>query len=270
MIQHRLTIAVDDDGHLEARPFWRRGKVVTLAFTEPGLVVSTERAATAVTLPWSAFSPDSIAATAERDPDSWTIAWWTTGQAGRFGVSILANGALSRSTEAIAAVTRTWWRTFDLRRSGHTAGTALPVLPGASEFSRYHAERSTLAALCHVLRDRADLRHRLEEPTRMHRLAKDVQKHLMPTRSTPRDPAGNTADVLYAMRQAGYVHPFGRPLSRADVQRSTLVIDEVRTRVLADPHRLGRPIDNALVDRLVRSYYLDVEPWPFSVLTSPV
>lgn len=269
MIQHRLTIALDDDGHLEARPFWRRGRVVTLAFTEPGLVVSTDHAPD-VTLPWSAYVPDSAAASIGPGADIWSIGWWTQGQAGQFGVSVVTHGALSDSVEATADATRTWWRALDLRRSGRTTGTALPMLPGASEFSRYAPERSTLGALCHVLRDRTDLRHRLEEPARMQRLGEAVRKHLLPGRAAPKNPTGNTADVLRAMRQAGYVHPFGRPLSRADIVRSTMVVDEVRSLVLADPHRLGRPIDSALVDRLVRSYYLDVEPWPFAVLTGPI
>ena len=104
----------------------------------------------------------------------------------------------------------------------------------------------------------------------MQRLGEAVRKHLLPTRAAPKNPTGNTADVLRAMRQAGYVHPFGRPLSRADTVRSTMVVDEVRSLVLTDPHRHGRPIDTALIDRLVRSYYLDVEPWPFAVLTGPV
>ena len=270
MIRHRLTIELDDDEHLSATPFWRRGKVLSLAFTQLGLVASTDRAA-AVTLPWSAYLPERVAAASTGSgDDSWTIGWWTTGQAGRFGVSVITRGALSESTEGIAAATQTMWRAFDLRRSGHTSGVVLPVLPGASEFSRHEAARSTLAALCHVMRDRTDLRDRLEEPARMQRLATELQRNLMPARTTPQKPARDTADVLQAMRQAGYVHPFGRPRSRADSGRSTLVVDEVRTRVLTDPHRSGRPIDTALVERLVHSHYLDVEPWPFAVLTGPV
>lgn len=269
MVQQRLTISLDDDGHLEARPFWRRGKVLTLTYTEPGLVLTTDRAPD-VTLPWAAYVPDATAASLAPGADIWTIGWWTTGQAGQFGVAVITHGVLSDSVQPTYEATRTWWRAMDLRRSGRTAGTPLPVLPGASEFSRYAAERSTLGALCHVLRDRTDLRHRLEEPARMQRLATALRKHLLPLRSTPQHPTGNTADVLRAMRQAGYVHPFGRPLSRADVDRSSLVVDEVRSLVLADPQRLGRPIDTSLVDRLVRSYYLDVEPWPFAVLTGPV
>ncbi|MEY4230043.1 MAG: hypothetical protein RLZZ362_892 [Actinomycetota bacterium] len=270
MIRHRLTIALDDDEHLSATPFWRRGKVLSLSFTESGLVASTNRAA-AVTLPWSAYLPEPVAA-ASNGPgdDSWTIGWWTSGQAGRFGVSVITRGELSESTQEIAAATQTRVRTLDLRRSGHKSGVVLPVLPGASEFSRYEAERSTIAAMCHVLCERTDLRHRLEEPARMQRLASVLQRTFMPARSTPQKPAPNTADVLRAMRQAGYVHPFGRPLSRADIDRSTLVVDEVRTRLLTDPHRSGRPINAALIDRLVHSHYLDVEPWPFAALTGPV
>ena len=186
------------------------------------------------------------------------------------GITVITRGALSASTQEIAAATQTRVRALDLRRSGHKGGVVLPVLPGASEFSRYEAERSTIAAMCHVLRERSDLRLRLEEPARMQRLATELQRKFMTARATPQKPSGNTADVLRAMRQAGYVHPFGRPLSRADIDRSTLVVDEVRTRVLTDPHRSGRPINTALVDRLVRSHYLDVEPWPFAVLTGPV
>lgn len=262
MIRHRLTISPDGDGHLAARPFWRRGKVLTLTFTEPGLVVTTDRAPAGVTLPWAAFVPDGS--------DGWAISWWTSGQAGMFGVAVVVHGVLVESTAALASATRTPWRSFDLRRSGHDTGVALPVLPGSSEFSRYQAERGTLAALCHVLRDRTDLRHRLEQPVRMERLAREMQRDLLPPRTPPAHPARGVADVLAAMRQAGYVHRFGRPLSRADVERSSLVVDEVCTRIMFDPHRLGRPVDTALVDRVVRSHYLDVRPWPFAALTGPV
>ncbi|MEX0848172.1 MAG: hypothetical protein WD023_10385 [Ilumatobacteraceae bacterium] len=268
MIRHRLTICCDE-GRLVARPFWRRGKVLTLSLTEPGLELSMERSST-ITLPWAAYVPDSATSSLDPAADSWTISWWTSGQAGRFGVAIVVRGVFIESTRAIAASTQTRWRAFDLRRSGHTSGVALPVLPGASEFTRYEAERSTMSALCHVMRDRADLRPRLGEQARMDRLAREVQRDLLPLHAAPARPGQAVADVLGAMRQAGYVHRFGRPLSRAEVERSALVVDEVRSRILADPHRRGRPIDNSLVERLVRTHYLDVKPWPFTAITGPV
>jgi hypothetical protein len=127
-------------------------------------------------------------------------------------------------------------------------------------------ERHTLATLASVFAARPDLRERLADPTRVAALARDLTAGLqsMPMRvdTVRRDPT----DVVTAMRAAGFVHPFGRPLGPGTVGRLDDVVAATRAALEANPYRQGRDVDHEQLVRLVRCAYFDVEPWPFRAL----
>jgi hypothetical protein len=98
-------------------------------------------------------------------------------------------------------------------------------------------------------------------------LAKDFASGLLRWHYVGTGLGWDSTDIHVAMRQAGFVHQFTRPLDRSQLPSIDDAVAEVMARLAVNPHRVGRPADRDEVEKIVRKDYLDIEPWPFSALT---
>ena len=136
----------------------------------------------------------------------------------------------------------------------------------ASVFTVTYRELPTLRALAAVLAARPEYRARLAEPERVSRLARELTQGVLPPPAVREGARRDTIDILLAIRQAGLVRPVRRPLPSDPVPAPDGVLAAVREHLDANPYRKGRHVDDDTVMRVVRSVYLDVEPWPFAAL----
>ncbi len=199
--------------------------------------------------------------------DGWVITFWAAGRAGAFGVAIRTSGHHAETTRPIATATSTAWRRFNRWSSGPSlVGRSLPVLPGTTVFTRYERELSTLSVLCAIVHDDVSLRERLGDATRVTRLAAEFNAGLSTVNAAGTGTGRDSTDIHVAMRQAGFVHRYTRPLTAKGLPSLDRVMDEVEARLRANPYRTGRAVDRDEVERIARRDYLDLKPWPFTSL----
>jgi hypothetical protein len=129
-------------------------------------------------------------------------------------------------------------------------------------------ERSVLAALCTVLHDKRELRVRLDDSGRVHRLAQDLES----TRLKGHEPGSGigpeAVDIHTALTRLGFTHPYTRPLTTQGLPTLAEVTDKVIAALASNPYRVGRAADREQVERIVSRDYLDVEPWPLAALVN--
>ena len=237
-----------------------------MTFGPHGVEVSADCCESAV-LGWDDYGHVDHAMDNKPVRDGWVVTFWASGRAGPFGVAIRTSGRHAEATQPIATATSTAWRRFNRWSSGPSlVGRSLPVLPGTTAFTRYERELSTLSALCAIVLDDMSLRERLSDETRMTRLAAEFNAGLS-TVNVARTGAGrDSTDIHVAMRQAGFVHRYSRPLTASGLPSLDRVMDEVEARLRSNPYRTDRVVDRDLVERIVRRDYLDLKPWPFTSL----
>ena len=142
----------------------------------------------------------------------------------------------------------------------------LPVLPRQTVFVPHWGELATLRVLADVIHSHGHLRSRLDENERVSRLASDLRSEWLDD-PIPRFGSGrDSTDIRTALRQGGYVHHYGRPLTPTGMPTVAEVVDRVEELLAANPFRTGRPTDRSQVEAIVRRDYVDVKPWPFAAL----
>ena len=196
--------------------------------------------------------------------DGWAIAHWNENRAGVFGVGVQVSGVCSTMVAAISRATTSSMH----RRFGSTmlTGHSLPLLRARSAFSPCTPERETLQALTTVLSARSKARALLADTARMHRLATDLSTGLRTRAAESAAILRDSTDIEVALRQCGYVHEFGRPIDGEPLPSLDKVVRAVQARLVANPHRVGRTIDDTKIAEFARRHYLDIAPWPFAAL----
>jgi hypothetical protein len=220
-----------------------------------------------VLLKWADYRPRLPDIIGVSPADSWEIAPWLQGRNGSDGVAVRAVGRCKEDTQWLFRATTNWGRRVVLAMGAMVPGTVLPIVPSVSFTSIANPECDTLEALCTVLCLESTLRERLGDRGRVEALAKDFASGLLRWHYVGTGLGWDSTDIHVAMRQAGYVHQFTRPLDRAQLPSIDDAVAEVMARLASNPHRVGRPADRDEVEKIVRKDYLDIEPWPFSALT---
>jgi hypothetical protein len=220
-----------------------------------------------VLLDWDAFGQLDSVMDGKPARDGWAIVPWTVGRAGGFGVAVRVSGRFEGTAAPLLKATSRRWSGRDSSRSSLT-GRSLPVLRGRSVASAFLDEYSVLLALCSVVHDDAAVRPRLDDGERAARLASDLSRTSLRFRAIPTGAGRDSTDIHVALRQAGFVHRYNRPLTDAGLPSVDTVVTEVVERLRANPYRQGRPIDRLQVEQIVRRDYLDVQPWPFAALVA--
>ncbi len=258
-----LRFAVDADGRLTIQSRGRR--VVWLRLLPDGLQVGAAGVPTVV-LPWSSLG--GVRWVMDGPPrDGWMITNWSAGRSGVFGVAVLVSGHFEVICQPLIDATMTLWRRPDQWfQRGILTGHRLPVLPRGSVFTAANRERSTLTALTQVIAACDEIRGRLAEPERMRALATDLSVGLLSWPSAREGIRRDTTDIITALRQAGFVHRFGRPLTRDELPPLGEVVNATQARLTHNRYREGRSVSDDTVATVARSVFLDVEPWPFSAL----
>jgi hypothetical protein len=199
--------------------------------------------------------------------DGWSIVPWAVGRGGEFGVAVRVSGTLEAAAGKILRATSTFWRRFSGAGSSSLTGRSLPVLTGATLATTYSPERATLKVLCLVLCNDSFLRPRLDDASRMDRLAADMEGGMLSAPSYPDGLGRDATDIHVAIRQAGLAHLYGRPLTKkTGLTQLEAAADEVEANLRANPYREGRPINHGQVEQIIRDDYLNVQPWPFAAL----
>jgi hypothetical protein len=219
----------------------------------------------AVLLPWNACGQvRSVMEGPERD--GWAITHWRENSREVSGVGVQVSGVCSTMVAAISrATTSRLHRRFGSRE---LTGHSLPLLRTKSVFTPRKPERETLQALTTVLTARPKARALLADSARMQRLAADLSTGL---RTRAVDSAAilrDATDIEVALRQCGYLHEFGRPIEGESLPSLDKVVGAVRERLTANPHRVGRTVDETKIAEFARHHYLDLEPWPFAALVT--
>jgi len=259
-----LRYSVDETGALLAWPQGAR-RCVALAMRPDAAEIRGE-GSPPVRLEWSENGVIHWAID-ETARDRWQIAGWTQGRGGPFGIALRVSGHIESASHALIDATRRSWRRFSIGNDEYlSGGSLLPIVPSISSFNSCWRERSTLSALTTVLRDRADLRHRLGDAQRVYRLAADLMSGPLGLRAERTGIRRDTVDIYTAMRHAGFFHRFGRPLSRASLPNIDDVIVATRKRLDANPYRVGRHTPDEVIRKTAQKIYYDVEPWPFAAL----
>jgi hypothetical protein len=105
-----------------------------------------------------------------------------------------------------------------------------------------------------------------EDPQRLARLAADMSRRMLPFQTSGGGIRGQTVDIEYAMTRCGFVHRFNRPLPGEPMPSVDEVVDRVAERLAHSRSPSARSIARSAIQRIARSEYLAVEPWPFAAL----
>lgn len=263
----KLSIVVDSSGQLRVVPTGARRPVTSLTFRPDGVDVAVADCSP-VLLAWDDYGEvDHVMDTTPRRA-GWVLTFWTSGRAGVFGVAVGVSGTYAEQTSAISAKTSTVWRRLNRFGGPSLAGRSLPVLPGTTIATRCTRELATLGALCSVLSDDPLLRQRLQDITRMSQLACDVLADMLSLPSNRTGIGREATDIHVAMKQAGLIHRYGRPLTTVGMPTPEEAVEQVVATLRSNPYRDGREVDRDQVERVVRRDFLDVDPWPFSALVA--
>ena len=153
-------------------------------------------------------------------------------------------------------------------------GPGAPTLPEAGNIRSakisgewYPEEWACFSALVCVLAARPELRPKMDDPLVTKRLVDDIGSF------DPMLPAQHfgsfrrrTVELETAMKSAGFVHPFGRPLPDWAIPALEDAVVRVAEKVAANPYARNVFIDREDIVERVRLEYLDVDPWPFHAL----
>jgi hypothetical protein len=195
------------------------------------------------------------------------ISNWSSGRAGVFGVAVLVSGHFEEVSHELIMATRTLGRRIDQWFQGGTlTGQRLPLLPRVTIFNPALAELATLTALAQLLVSREDVRARLDDRNRVTRLASDLASGCLKWPSHREGLRRDTTDIIIAIRQAGLVHRYGRPLSAGELLPLDEAVAATRRLLELNRYRQGRHVLDESIASLVRAVYLDVKPWPFEAL----
>ena len=258
-------VSTDSSGRLLAGAPSGRRPLTAMRFLPDGLGVSAPSCAE-VALPWDLFGHLHSIMDGDAPQDGWSLVPWADGRGGAFGVAVRVSGTLEAAATSILKATSTFWRKFQGAGSSILTGRSLPVLTAATLATTYSPELATLSVLCLLLCNEPPLRPRLDDASRMERLAADIERGMLSPPSYPDGLGRDTTDIHVAIRQAGLAHPYGRPLTKTGLPQLDAAADKVEANLRANPYREGRPIDRGQVERIIRDDYLDVEPWPFAAL----
>lgn len=136
-------------------------------------------------------------------------------------------------------------------------------------------DRTVFIALMSALHEHSTWRDRLEERERVQQLANDVRSSRMRSKKFPSGVRPAHAEVSGALRSLGFTHRIGgRPLPDDKITPCDQVIEEVRVHLAERPPIRPyvipyRPLTISAdqIEKVVRSEYYDVEPWPFEALS---
>ena len=101
----------------------------------------------------------------------------------------------------------------------------------------------------------------------MRELASDLSTGMLAAPTEPTRVQRTTSEIIAALRQAGFDHPYGRPVSPEEVASPAEIVTATRSRLDANHDRQSRHVDDAQILAVARRIYLDVEAWPFSALS---
>ena len=206
----------------------------------------------------------------EKTPDEgWTIRGWAVSKharaGGRVGVAVHVFGSLVTSAAPLVQVAPGRWQRW--LATAPTSGSLLPLKMGEGpDRPGTAAQRDTLHALCSVLRDRSAQRSTFADAERCRTLAADLAAGCLTKPRWPSGVARDSVDLATAMRQAGFVHEYGRPLGASIVVSMSEAVSVVRRSLAANPHRQGRGIGDEVIESFVGEHFINVKPWPFSAL----
>lgn len=219
----------------------------------------------AVLLPWEMCGQvRSVIDGPERD--GWAITHWHENSRQVAGVAVQVTGDFATMAGAISRETTSrWHRALSSRQ---WTGYSLPILRPRSSFTPCKPERETLQALTKVLTAKTNARALLADAARMQRLAADLSTGLRTRAVESAAILRDATDIEVALRQCGYVHEFGRPIEGEPLPSLDKVVGAVRARLAANPHRVGRTVDDTKIAEFARHHYLDIEPWPFAALVT--
>ena len=219
----------------------------------------------AVLLPWNACGQvRSVTEGPERD--GWAITHWHENSREVSGVAVQVSGDFATMADAIRrATTSRLHRQFGPRE---LTGYSLPILRPKSSLTPYAPERETLQALMTVLTAKSNSRALLADTERMQRLASDLSNGLLQRFAEFGAILRDATDIEVALRLCGFVHQFGRPIDGEPLPSLDKVVGAVQARLAANPHRVGRTIDDTKIAEFARRHYLDIEPWPFAALVT--
>lgn len=238
--------------------------MVRLRLVSSGLELSTEWPPI-VKLPWDAYG--EIGSPLDGPPrDAWCITPWYTTQLGSGGIAVHVSG---RFEHASSGLPRDESLNPTLRLDHHRVtamlmGRSVPLV--TSPELPAGRERDTLEALIEVLSRRPELRARLDDRACIDLLAVDLTFGLQIRPIVDTGERRDSVDMHTALRVAGLVHPFGRPLQPHALAPLDEVIASARAALEANPYRAGRTTNDARLERIVRREYYDVAPWPFRAL----
>lgn len=204
-------------------------------------------------------------------PPSWQLADWTGSRGGVGGLAIRLHGPyaplgrrlIRESTPPLQR--RPFGALILFLRGGSMvlSRQSVPLIPSVWPVSQ--SDRSTLAALCSVLRDRPDIRTRLGEPARVLRLAQDLTTGAV--NRPPPLPDGTAAnrDLARALQRAGLAYPYGRALTAADVATADDALARFNAELRRVPGNASRPPTQAAVEKFLTTHHAR-QPWPFAAL----
>lgn len=262
----RLDVRINEHGHLAFVPVRARRSLKSLTFLPTGLRLTGRRSSTAL-LAWEDFERIDLELENCIGPSRWSISGWGRsryGENGSRGVGVRSDPLYGEAVRQLYTECRTLWRRA--RWAAEPCRKTLPVLPREVVFFPHFGELATLRALADVLHTHEQLRSRLADANRANRLADSLRAEWL------RDPIPHTGsgrdstDIHTALRQGGFVHRFGRPLTMVGMPTVDEVVSRVEELMRANPYRADRTSDRAQIERIVRRNYTDVKPWPFAAL----
>jgi len=262
----KLDVRVDEGGHLTFVPVHARRALASLTCLPAGLQLTGRRTSTAL-LTWDDFERIDLDLENAIDPGCWSISGWGRsryGENGSIGVGVRCDPSYGDDVRQLYTECQTLWRR--VKWASEPSRKALPVLPRSVIFIPHFGELATLRILADVLHTHERLRSRLDDGERTGRLADCLRAQWLED-PIPRTGAGrDSTDIHTALRQGGFVHPFGRPLTTTGLPTVEEVADRVEELLRANPYRAGRTNDRAQIEAIVRRDYTDVKPWPFAAL----
>ena len=259
----RLDVRVNENGHLTFVPVRARHALASLTCLPAGLNLKSRRGSSLL-LPWDNFQRFSSNPDEDFGEDCWTVTYAAVGRGGTAGISIRCGAALQQKADQLFKECRTLVRRLEW--AVDPRGKRLPVMPKHSIVVPHLRELATMRAFADVLYTQKDLRPRLDNADRVNHLASDLQAgwlgHPPPRAGSGRD----STDIHTALRQGGFVHRFGRPLTTLGMPTVEQVVSRVEELMRANPYRADRTNDRAQIERIVRRDYAEVKPWPFVAL----
>ncbi len=201
---------------------------------------------------------------AGRLADSWSISEWSSGRSGPIGVGLAVDG---RYVEATMEIRRRRRSLMNRVNRSLQDGVVLPLCAIGHISDVLDDDRTMISVLCTVLAEREELRPRMNDSNRLHRLVADLM-------SRPHDPIPlhvgvrrRTLEILTALRALGYEHRLGgRPLPDETITSVDDLALQVLAKVRANPYAQGLNIDETTVREVVYRYYVAVAPWPIAAL----